>query len=82
MARGRRKITVEKTGKYPPVMKGLQGICDLFGVTKSTAWKWKNGFLKDACSMQGRKILVDTEYALRLFGVKDSKKFVGSKPLK
>ena len=81
MSKGRRKVTVNCRKKFPPMMKGLKGICELFGVTKSTAWKWKNGFLKDACSMQGRTIMVNTADALRLFGVKNPQKLV-SKTIK
>lgn len=46
---------------------GLKGICDLFGVAHSTAQKYKDGILKDACYQSGRKIVVDVEKALVLF---------------
>ena len=46
---------------------GLKGICDLFGVAHSTAQKYKDGILRDACYQSGRKIVVDVEKAMYLF---------------
>jgi len=54
----------EDTKRY---VYGLKGICDLFGVAHSTAQKYKDGILKDACYQFGRKIVVDVEKALALF---------------
>lgn len=71
----RKKI---EPGKFPPFVYGLQGICDLFGVSKSTAYKYKNGLLKDAITQNGDILLVDTAMALKLFGVKDPEKFVSN----
>lgn len=64
------------TCKFPPFVYGLQGIMDLFGVSKSTAYKYKNGLLKDAITQNGDIILVDTVKALTLFGVKDAASFI------
>lgn len=55
----------------PPVVYGLKGIMELFNVSKSTAWVYKNTFLADACVQKGRKILVDTKKALELYGLRD-----------
>ena len=46
---------------------GLRGIRDLFGVSHTTAQRYKNTFLAPAISQRGRKIIVDVEKALQLF---------------
>lgn len=53
----------------PPLVYGLKGIQDLFKVSKVTACKMHQGILKDACSKQGNKIVVNTQKALELYGV-------------
>ncbi|MBO6249409.1 MAG: DUF3853 family protein [Bacteroidales bacterium] len=55
--------------KFPPVMHGLDGICELFGVCKTKAWSLKNTILKDAITQNGRIIIMDTKKALMLFGM-------------
>lgn len=48
---------------------GLDGICDLFGCSKSTAERIKKSGIIDAAITQvKRKIVVDAELALQLFG--------------
>lgn len=48
---------------------GLDGICDLFGCSKSTAERIKkSGIIDVAITQVKRKIVVDAELALRLFG--------------
>lgn len=50
---------------------GLDGICDLFGCSKSTAERIKKSGIIDAAITQvKRKIVVDAELALQLFGNK------------
>ena len=56
----------------PPLVYGLKGIQELFNVSKVTACKLHQGILKDACSKQGNKIVVNTRRALELYGIKDS----------
>ena len=46
---------------------GLKGISNLFGVSKVTAQKYKDGILKDAVYQSGRKIVVDADKARALF---------------
>ncbi len=46
---------------------GLDGICKLFGVCRTTAQTYKDTFLKDAIQQHGRKIVVDVELARDLF---------------
>lgn len=46
---------------------GLDGIARLFGVSKITASKWKQSWLKPACEQLGKTIIVDKEMALQLF---------------
>lgn len=50
-------------------VQGIRGIMDLFGVSRATAQKYKDGVLKPAVLQRGRKILVDKEKALELFGI-------------
>ena len=62
-----------ETGKEEEPRKrfvfGLDGICDLFGCSKSTAERIKISGIIDAAITQGkRKIGVDAELALRLCG--------------
>lgn len=58
----------------PPAPKGkryvygLRGIRDLFNVSHTTAQKYKDSFLKPAVTQRGRKIIVDAEMAIELFG--------------
>ena len=47
---------------------GLDGICDLFGCSKSTAERIKqSGIIDAAISQVKRKIVVDAELAIQLF---------------
>ena len=48
---------------------GLQGICDLFGVSKNTAIKYKSTWLAPAVKQRGQKIIVNRKMALELFDV-------------
>lgn len=47
-------------------IRGLNGICNFFGVTKGTAIKWKEGVLKTAVLQEGHTILVDKQKAIEL----------------
>lgn len=50
---------------------GLDGICELFGCSKSTAERIKqSGVIDAAISQVNRKIVVDAELALQLFSNK------------
>ena len=49
---------------------GLKGIRELCHVSHTTAQKLKDGILKPAVRQCGRKIIVDAEMALDLFGNK------------
>ena len=60
---------VVKQESLPPIVYGLEGIMELFKVSKTTAWRLRHGIIEDACSQQGNKILVNTRKALELFGV-------------
>ena len=55
---------VSNTRKY---VYGLVGIQSLFGCSKSTAERLKNGKIKDAVTQNNRKIVVDAEKAMQLF---------------
>ena len=47
---------------------GIKGIEELFGCSHATAQHYKNTILQDAITQNGRKIVVDADYALELFG--------------
>lgn len=47
---------------------GLRGIQQLFGVSHKTAQEYKDGLFKDAVRQNGRKIIVDADFAVELFG--------------
>ena len=49
---------------------GLRGIRSLFNVAHKTAWQWKETWLKPAVIQNGRKIITDADYALKLFDEK------------
>lgn len=50
---------------------GLDGLCELFGCSKSTAMRIKkSGIIDDAISQVNRKIVVDAELALKLLNEK------------
>ena len=73
------KKGVKLTGKkFPRLMYGLDGIAEIFDCSRSTAMRYKNGFLKDAVTQRGNKIIVDTKRALECFGMleKDAKRFI------
>ena len=53
--------------ELPKHVHGLQGIADLFGVSRVTAQKYKNTWLADAVSQQGKVLLTDTDKAIKLF---------------
>lgn len=46
---------------------GLRGISELFHVSHKTAQKYKDTFLKPAVKQNGRKIVTNADYALKLF---------------
>lgn len=49
------------------VVHGIRGIRNLFGVSHSTACRYKETFLKPAVKQNGRVIVTDVEKAMRLF---------------
>ena len=73
------KVVRRKGGKFEPVVYGLNGIMELFHVSKTTAHRYKEGIIKDAVTQVGNKIIVDTKEALRLYGVKKVKSLVGDR---
>lgn len=58
-------------GKEEPghgrLVYGLRGIANLFHVSHKTAQAYKDTFLKPAVMQNGRKIVTDADYALKLF---------------
>ena len=70
MGRGRNLKGVVMGRRYPRLVYGLKGIQQIFSVSKTTASRYKNTFLKDAVTQQGNKLVIDTAEAFRLFGIK------------
>ena len=56
--------TVDYTQGY---VHGLKGIRELFGVSHTTAQRYKDTFLKPAVKQSGRVIITDVAKALELF---------------
>lgn len=52
---------------------GLRGIRELFNISHKTAYEWKSTWLAPAVMQNGRKIVTDADYALKLFGERDNK---------
>lgn len=53
----------------PKYAYGMDGLADLFGCSRKTAWKIKNsGEIEGAIKQIGRTIVTDKEYALKLAG--------------
>ena len=61
---------IQTSGNY---VYGLRGIQQLFGVSHKTAQEYKDGLIKDAVRQNGRKIVVDADYALELFSRRKGK---------
>lgn len=55
------------------IIYGIIGIERFFGVSHKTASEWKKTWLKPAIKQEGRKIMMDAEYALKLYGQKHPK---------
>ena len=70
MNSNRRKQARNKKG-LPRIEYGLAGIKRIFNISKSTALRYRHTIIADACTQQGNKIIIDTEKALRLFGIKN-----------
>lgn len=57
----------DEQAKQGRLVYGLAGIQSLFNVSHVTAQRYKDGILAEACSQQGRKIIVDVDKAIELF---------------
>lgn len=53
---------------------GLQGVADLFQVSKVTARLYKDTFLRDAVVQVGRKIVVDADKAMQLYKAEQNRR--------
>ena len=59
---------IEKTTGGKKYVYGISGIRQLFGgISHVTAHKYKDTFLRDAISQQGRIIITDVDKAMELF---------------
>lgn len=57
--------TQNKTKRY---VYGIKGIEELFGCSHATAQHYKDNVISEAVTQNGRKIVVDVEKAMELFG--------------
>lgn len=62
-----RCVKDEKSHSSGNYVYGLRGIQQLFGVSHKTAQEYKDTFLRPAVMQNGRKIVVDADYAMELF---------------
>lgn len=62
--------------KFPPILYGLAGIMELFHCSKATAFRYRHSVISGACTQHGKKIIVDTKKALRLYGVEHPENLV------
>lgn len=62
--------------KLPAVVYGLDGICEIFNISKTTACRYHKGIIKDACTQQGKVIVVDVKKAFELFGCEKPENFI------
>lgn len=63
-----------ETGKERKYLYGIDGICQLLGCSKSTASRVKSrGYLKDAITQIGRKIIIDVELAMEYIRIAKEK---------
>lgn len=46
---------------------GVVGICNLFGCSPSTAWRYRKAWLYPAVERRGNMIITDVELALELW---------------
>jgi len=61
--------------KEKNLVRGINGIAQLFGCSMATAWKiQRSGVIDAAISRVGRKIVVDADMALELAKKRKSKK--------
>ena len=68
--------------KFPPVLYGLAGIMELFDCSKATAFRYRHTVISGACTQHGKKIIVDTRKALKLFGVEHPENMVMERQVK
>ena len=52
------------------IIYGVNGIERFFNISHKTASQWKKTWLPPAIKQEGRKIMMDAEYALKLYGQK------------
>ena len=55
------------------IIYGVNGIERFFNISHKTASEWKKTWLQPAIKQEGRKIMMDAEYALKLYGQKHAK---------
>lgn len=76
MGRNRTQFNSDSREKFPRQLHGLQGVMDLFHVSKATASRYVNGVLKPSVTRQGNILFIDTKMALKCFGVQNPSDFV------
>lgn len=65
------RSTIEEMTQAPHFVRGYDGLCELFGCSRSTAKRIKaSGAINKAISQQGRTFVVNSALALQLYGNK------------
>lgn len=60
------QVVMRVIDKPPRRLHGINGLCDLFGCSRSTAFRIKkSGVLGDAIYQRNRKIIIDEDLALQ-----------------
>lgn len=67
IAKQREKEAASSNAEQKRYVYGLRGIRELFGVSHVTAQRYKDTFLRDAVSQQGKVIITNVDKALELF---------------
>lgn len=64
-----RSTVVDALQQQPQWVVGMEGLCEIFGCSRSTAKRIKaSGSIKDAIKQQGRTFVVNAPLALQLYG--------------
>ena len=60
----------------PRYVYGIDGLCEIFGCSRSTAKRMKkDGGIKKAIRQQGRTFVTNVDLALQLYGARNNRTF-------
>lgn len=71
-----RRTVAEAITRRPEYVKGIDGLCEIFGCSRSTAKRIKqSGSIKKAIRQQGRTFVTNVDLALELYGAKSGRNY-------